>query len=248
MEIYRGDIELLDYVFYATVERGKVYETGAFIHNYALAYALGLVQGKTYVYARLVQAPRYVEELTPLNGRLYITPGQAVHVAHRLVQWNTLRESYAFPGKPPSLGYPDWGFARMLRPGCRFRFYVVVHARDRLPAAPALHDLLAGRSARVRLGKFPAKARLRLEPATSVAERSGPFVSEALLNWRDLEADPTVCDVLAASLPTRLLSRAHFADGAYVEARFGDDVVRLPKGMRFLARPPEVRGRRGKTA
>ncbi len=246
MEIYRGDIELLDYVFYATVERGKVYETGAFIHNYALAYALGLAQGETYLYARQVQQPHYVEELTPLNGRLYITPGQAVHVAHRLVQWNTLREAYAFPGKPPSLGYPDWGFARKLRPGSRFRCYVVIHARDALPAAPALHDLLAGRPARVRLGKFPAKARLRLEPATSVVKRAGPFVSEALLNWRDLEADPTACDVLAASLPTRLLSRAHFADGAYVEARFGEELVRMPQGMRFLARPPETKGRRGK--
>lgn len=248
MEIFRGDMELLDYVFYATVERGKVYETGAFIHNYALAYALGLVQSETYVSSRLVQAPHYVEELTPLNGRVYIAPGQAMHVAHRLVQWNTLREGYALPGKPPSLGYPDWGFARMLRPGCRFRFYVLVHAKGDLPAAPALHDLLAGRPTRVRLGKFPAKASLRLEPATAVAERSGPFVSEALLNWRDLEADPTVCDILAASLPTRLLSRAHFADGAYIEARFGDDLIRLPKGMRFLARPPEAKGkgRKGK--
>ena len=42
MDIYRGKLELLDYVFFATVERGKVYETGAFIHNYALAYALRL--------------------------------------------------------------------------------------------------------------------------------------------------------------------------------------------------------------
>ena len=247
MEIYRGDIELLDYVFYATVERGKVYETGSFIHNYALAYALGLVQGETYVYARLVQEPRYVEELTPLNGRLYLTPGQAERVAHRLVQWNTLRESYAFPGKPASLGYPDWGFASMLRPGCRFRFYVMIHNRGALPPAPALRDLVAGNAVRVRLGKFPAKARLRLEPATAVAERTGSFVSEALLNWRDLEADPVVCDILAASLPTRLLSRAHFAGGAYIEARFGDDFIRLPKGMQFLARPPEAKKRGGKS-
>ncbi len=246
MEIYRGDIELLDYVFYATVERGKVYETGAFIHNYALAYALGLAQSETYVYARLVQAPHYLEELTPLNGRIYITPGEAVRASHRLVQWNTLRETYAFPGKPPSLGYPDWGFARMLRPGSRFRFYILIHRLADLPDAPALHALLAGRPARVRLGKFPAKARLRLEAATRAVERTGPFVSEALLNWRDLEADPTVCDILAASLPTRLLSRAHFAAGASIEVAFGDDVIRLPQGMRFLARPPETRSRKGK--
>jgi hypothetical protein len=135
----------------------------------------------------------------------------------------------------------------MLRPGCRFRFYAMIHQRDDLPAAPALHDLLGGKVARVRLGKFPAKARLRLEAATSTVERAGPFVSDALLNWRDLEADSTVCDILAASLPTRLLTRAHFAEGLYYEAHFGEDVIRLPKGMRFLARPPETRGRRGKS-
>jgi len=229
------------------VERGKVYETGSFVHNYALAYALGLARGETYVYARLVQEPHYAEELTPLNGRLYFTPGQAERVAHRLVQWNTLRESYASSGKPASLGYPDWGFARMLRPGCRFRFYAMIHEKSVLTAAPALRDLVTGKAVRVRLGKFPAKARLRLEPAASVVERTGAFVSEALLNWRDLEADPVACDILAASLPTRLLSRAHFADGAYIEARFGDDVIRLPKGMRFLARPPETKSRKGKS-
>lgn len=236
MRIYRGEIELLDYVFYATVERGKVYETGSFIHNYALTYALGLVRSKTYVYARQVQEPHYTEELTPLNGHLYITPGQAIRVSHRLVQWNTLREAYAFPGKPPSLGYPDWGFARMLRPGSRFRFYALVLMPPPPAEAPALTDLLAGRPARVRLGKFPGKARLRLEPADQLVQHRGPFQCETLLNWRDLEADPMVCDVLAASLPTRLISRARFENGAYYEIRFGEERVQLPADMRYLAR------------
>lgn len=243
MEIYRGDIELLDYVFYATVERGKVYETGSFIHNYALTYALGLVHGETYVYARQVQEPHYLEELTPLNGRIYLTPGEAVRVSHRLVQWNTLREAYAFPGKPPSLGYPDWGFARMLRPGSRFRFYVLVSPSTASLDAPALADLLAGKSVRVRLGKFPAKARLRLERASQVSQHDGPFLSEVLLNWRDLEADPVFCDVLASSLPTRLISRARFDKGSHFEARFGDDPVLLPVDMRFLARAPQKIGK-----
>lgn len=247
MQIYRGAIELLDYVFYATVERGKVYETGAFIHNYALAYALGLVQAETYTYARLSQEPHYVEELTPLNGRLYLTPGSPQQIAHRLVQWNTIREGYAFPGKLPSVGYPDWGFARVLRPGCRFAFYLCVPKSAALPKVPALHDLVAGRTARVRLGKFPGKARLQLEAADKVVEREGPFHTDALLNWRDLEADPMVCDVLATSLPTRLLSRAHFEAESYYEARFGSEAVRLPARMRFLARPPVERKRRKKT-
>jgi CRISPR-associated protein Csc1 len=52
MDIYRGQLELLDYVFFATVERGKVYETGAFIHNYALAYALRLVSAPMVIWSK----------------------------------------------------------------------------------------------------------------------------------------------------------------------------------------------------
>lgn len=244
MEIYRGEVELLDYVFYATVERGKVYETGSFIHNYALAYALGLAQGDTYVYARQVQEPHYQEELAPLNGRIYLTPGQAVRVSHRLVQWNTLREAYAFPGKPPSLGYPDWGFARMLRPGSRFQFYLLLLTLPMDVAAPAVVDLLAGRQVRVRLGKFPAKARLTVQKADQVKAASGAFTSEPLLNWRDLEVDPVVCNVLASSLPTRLISKAQFESGTHYEACFGADTVHIPAEMRFLARAPQPASRK----
>ncbi len=240
MQIYRGTIELLDYVFYATTERGKIYETGAFIHNYALAYALGLAHGKTYTYAWLVQEPHYVEELRPLNGRLYLTPAAPRRVIHRLVQWNTLREGYAFPGKEPSVGYPDWGFARMLRPGCRFVFYLLLPNLSAPPEAPTLRDLVAGRAVRVRLGKFPGKTHLQLQRADKVIEKNGPFFVDTYLNWRDLEADAIVCDVVAASLPTRLISRAYFEEGPYYEAHFGDEVVQLPIGMRFLARLPET--------
>ncbi len=237
MHLYRGSIELLDYVFYATVERGKVYEIGAFIHNYALAYALGLARGETYTYTRLTQKPHYEEELTPLNGRLYLTPAAPQSVVNRLMQWNTLREGYAYPGKPQSIGYPDWGFARIFRPGSRFTFYLFLADLSAPPDAPALRDLLAGQTARVRLGKFPAKARLQLEPANQVIEKSGSFLANTFLNWRDLETDPQVCDVVATGLPTRLLARAQFADEPYYEAYFGPDVVRLPVRMRFLARP-----------
>jgi CRISPR-associated protein Csc1 len=245
MRIYRGTLELLDYVFYATVERGKVYETGAFIHNYALAYALGLVKGVPYTH--LHQQPHYREELAPLNEVVYLTPAAPVFVAHRLVQWNTIREGYVFPGKTPSLGYPDWGFARVIRPESTFAFYALVVDPTELPATPAFRGALEGQVARIRLGKFPSKARVRLEPATAMKMDEGEFIVHTLLNWRDLTVDPLVGDVLATSLPTRLLSNAHFDRGKYYEAHFGDDRVRLPAGMRFLARPPETRKRKKRT-
>ena len=124
MDIYRGRLELLDYVFFATMERGKVYETGAFIHNYALAYALRLASAP---YGHLIQEPHSEEELSPLNEQgLYVTPARPVNVGHRRIQFNTIAEGYGFAGKERSLGYPDWGFIRALRPECVFEFYVII--------------------------------------------------------------------------------------------------------------------------
>ncbi len=246
MQIYRVTAELLDYVFYATTERGKVYETGPFLHNYALTYALGLVQSETYVYTYRIQEPHYEEELTPLNGKVYLTPAAPLEVGYRLVQWNTLRESYGLPPKPQSVGYPDWGFARMLRPGSRFVFYLLVlvaSPRD-LPPSPALQDLLVGQLVRVRLGKFLAKVRLQAEAAAEVTQGRGDFAADLLLNWRDLEPDPVVCDVVTTGRPTRLIARARFADEPYYRARFANGEIHLPVRMRYLARPPESRRRK----
>lgn len=244
MDIYRGKLELLDYLFFATVERGKVYETGMFVHNYALTYALGLVQSESYTYSNLQQQPLYQDELTPLNGTVYLTPATPIkQVAHRLVQWNTLPEGYAFPGKPPSIGYPDWGFARVLRPQGEFRFYLILHEANILN--PRLDNLLVGQPVRVRLGKFNGKAKITLTKADKVIEKTGEFRSNTLLNWRDIAADPLVCDVITASLPTRLINHSHFVEGGFYEAEFDNGPICLPQEMQYLARPLLTKKKRG---
>jgi hypothetical protein len=116
---------------------------------------------------------------------------------------------------------------------------VIVHNPNALPDVPVLYNLLSGRPAWVRLGKFLAKARLQLEEAERVIQKEGPFSVDAYLNWRDLENDPLVCDVVATSLPTRLLAHAQFAPMPYYEAHFSNDVLCLPASMRFLARWPD---------
>ena len=241
MDVYRGKLELLDYVFYATVERGKIYETGAFVHNYALTYALRLAMAP---YSHAIQKPNYQEELRPLNDvGVYLTPAAPLQTSHRLVQWNTMQERYAIPGKERSIGYPDWGFARVLQPGCRFKFYILVE--DGMGLEPgnlsvAFADLLDDRTVRIRLGKFPGKVRVEVEAAEDVQKKSaGAFTSYALLNWRDLPAEPLICDVLAASLPTRLLQNARFENQKHVVATFGeDDCIALPFGMQYFMRMP----------
>lgn len=239
MHIYRGSIHLLDYIFYATVERGKMYETGAFIHNYALAYALQLVRSVPYTHQR--QVPRYAEDLRPLNGVIYITPGAPQTFAHRLVQWNTIRDAYAFPGKLPSLGYPDWGFARVLRPDSRFVFYVLLADREEAARFPALRELLNAQPVRIRLGKFMGKARVDLEEATEVKRETAEFTTTTMLNWRDLTLDPIACDIVASSLPTRLIKNVSFPSHTNYKVSIGKEIVYLPADMQFLTRLPSQR-------
>jgi len=251
MDVYRGRLDLLDYVFFATVERGKVYETGAFVHNYALAYALKLAAAP---YAHRQQKPNYTEELADLNQRgVYLTPARPIQILYRLMQWNTIREAYGFGAKPQSIGYPDWGFARVLRPGSAFEFYALIAEAKRIPDSPVFHDLLAGKVGYARLGKFPAKIRLHLTRAKRVERKEGRFTAGAgiqrsrevevqgtsplLFNWRDIESDPAVCDVYPATLPTRLIANPQFSAGEYYLVEFGkEDRVILPGQMRFLAR------------
>jgi CRISPR-associated protein Csc1 len=243
MEVYRGALQLLDYVFFATVERGKVYETGAFIHNYALAYAFRIASAP---YSHVIQDPHYEDELRPANERgVYITPARPLEVSHRRVQFNTITEGYGFGGKERSIGYPDWGFIRALGPGSRFELYVFVADLIALPEAPMFAAALNGLPAYIRLGKFSGKARVRLQKSEGVEERRGDFATNVLLNWRDLPVEPAFPgDIYTAALPTRLIANCRFADATYYLARFGEEEVRLPSSMRFLARPIERRKRR----
>lgn len=249
MQIFRGVLELLDYVFFATVERGKVYETGPFIHNYALAYALRLARSP---YSCLEQRPDYHGELSELNARgLYLTPAHPIRTSYRLSQWNTIREAYGFGKKPQSIGYPDWGFARVLGPGSSFEFYLLVARPEAWAELPSLRALGGTRVAYLRLGKFLGKARVRFSRAEAVVQRRGPYTATVvrerdaggeaatslLLNWRDLPAEPVACTIYPATLPTRLVADAQFLDGDHYVAQFGQGLqVVLPAGMRFLAR------------
>jgi hypothetical protein len=169
MHLYRCDLVLHDYLFFATTERGKVAETGPFVHNYALTYALG---------------------------------------------------------KPISAAYPDWGFAKCLRPAAHFCFYVLSRERKVFPRY-------------IRLGKFMAKAELWAEHARQLAPATGPCQADTLLAWDDLAVKPQVFDLRADALPTRLVNHAHFADVPHLRAHFPDGEVTLPLATGYMAAADE---------
>jgi CRISPR-associated protein Csc1 len=218
MQIYRCDLLLHDYLFFATTERGRVAETGPFLHNYALTYALGWA---TSPWHNEVQKPHYREELARV-GKRYVTPATLVRGSYVITQYNTMSESYAL-GKGRSIGYPDWGFIKCFRPGSTFRFYVLSAEEVLLP-----HYL--------RLGKFMAKAEVRPVLATDVKRHPTSFnqaevkrhrIIHPLLTWNDLPPSgrPVVYDILANALPSRLIEHAVFTgiEGPYLAATFADE-------------------------
>lgn len=227
MEIYRCDLTLHDYLFFATTERGKVAETGPFIHNYALTYALGWALSPWH---NEVQKPHYREELAQV-GRRYVTPARVVRGSTIVSQYNTMSESYGL-GKGRSIGYPDWGFVKCYRPGSIFRFYVVSAEVTRFPRY-------------LRLGKFMAKASLSVtvgqvkqqEQALNEQEMSHSRVEQLLLTWNDLPqtARPIIYDIIVNALPGRLIENALFSSvpGPYFIVTFGESVTQLPARMGY---------------
>lgn len=230
MQVYRCDLSLHDYLFFATTERGKVAETGPFLHNYALTYALGWA---TSPWHNEIQKPHYREELAQVRRR-YVTPATLIRGSYLVTQYNTMGESYAL-GKGRSIGYPDWGFIKCFRPNTRFRFYVLSAETIQFPRY-------------LRLGKFMAKAALVSTSATEVKQRSKSFdeqetkrqhVVHPLLTWNDLpiSARPMIFDIIANSLPSRLIEHAIFGntEGSFFAATFVDEqtIVQFPAQMGY---------------
>ena len=230
MELYRCDILLHDYLFFATTERGKVAETGPFIHNYALTYALGWAISP---WRNEEQKPHYREELAQV-GQRYVTPGKLVRGSYVVNQYNTMSESYHL-GKVQSIGYPDWGFSKCFRPGTAFRFYVLSAEEAQFPYF-------------LRLGKFMAKTVLSTTVARKIqqeaewskkqqATRNGG--AQPLLNLNDLpkSARPVIYDIIATALPSPLVDNPVFNGiaGPYLTATFADeeDPVQLPLQMGY---------------
>jgi len=100
--VYRCDLTLHDYLFFASTERGKVAETSPFVHNYALTYALGWASTLWY---NAQQKARYQDELRPIDFH-YITPARLIHGTSVVIQYNTLSERLRVD-KQRSIGYPD---------------------------------------------------------------------------------------------------------------------------------------------
>lgn len=158
--IRRCQIELHDSVYYATREIGRLYETEPVIHNYALCYALGLVDSDRYAtrvpeehsyrYFCPEQVPKYEEHLTPLNQQgIYITPARSLSHATVLNTWKYADNRYHVEMEKTQKNIPSFGRAKEIAPESKFEFFAISEKPLMLPKW-------------VRLGKWMSKPEVKI--------------------------------------------------------------------------------------
>jgi CRISPR-associated protein Csc1 len=229
MQILRCTITLHESVYYATRELGTLYETGQYLHNYALSYALfndGYLQVPYFCNS---YQPAYITDLARLAEQgIYVTPAAPLQVDFLLVTWkigqvNYYRRSEQFGGR----NYPaNIGRAKELAPESTFVCYVISAAALRLPRW-------------VRLGKWHGKALVEAEPL-DVHEHDGPFVAASPLNPLDVPPGVLQAFDIVSMPPSSLVINARGVGRYYAVA--GPERG-IPIGLRYNVPPPEAGGR-----
>lgn len=160
--IYRCQIELQDSLYFATRELGRLYETEPILHNYALTYALGLVNNDSYRYFCSEQIPQYQEHLTPLNQQgIYVTPAYPLSHATVLNTWKYADNRYHVEMQKTQKNIPSYGRTKEVTPESVFECYII--SEFSLQNHTTTQKWQWRLPKFIRLGKWMSKAELFLE-------------------------------------------------------------------------------------
>lgn len=217
MRLYLCRLTFHENLFYSTREVGRLYETGRYLHNYALTYALGLA---TAPYFQGQQVPRYADELAGLNEQgIYVTPARGVWVRYEMVTFKYADNAYHVKMVPGSRNVPSYGRAKEVATGSQFEFAVLARDGLRIPRW-------------VRMGLWRSKALVQcLGEAEAMATGREQQIASLPLNPLDVEADLQVYDLISMP-PSSLVDNAHLATD-WLEAEVAGRKVRLPEGMAY---------------
>lgn len=229
--IYRCILELHDSLYFATREIGRLYETEAVIHNYALAYILGFVDNPryhtvtpaedAYTYFCAEQVPKYKQHLTPLNEQgIYITPARTKRHTSVLNTWKYADNHYHVEMKPTSKNIPSFGRTKEIAPESQFECFVIA----RLPLCFPRW---------VRMGKWASKAELRVEKL-EVAQhyQAQEFIFSGVLNPLDTMAYNQVLSFDTINMPPVSLIQNVRLIGDYYSIQ-SDSRLKIPCNLHY---------------
>lgn len=228
--IYRCQLELHDSLYYATREIGRLYETEPVIHNYALCYALGLIDSEVYStrvaeehsyrYFCAEQVPKYEEHLTPLNTQgIYITPARSLSHSAMLNTWKYANNNYHVEMEKTQKNIPSFGRAKEIAPESKFEFFLVSQKSLTLPRW-------------IRLGKWMSKAAVEVTELSQSKPIEGEYIFPYLLNPLDVMFSHQVISYDVVNMPPVSLIRNVRLQGQFYQT----DRLIIPSGMQYRFR------------
>lgn len=227
--IYRCQIELHDSLYFATREIGRLYETEPIIHNYALCYALGLVDSEiysttvpeehSYRYFCPEQIPKYEQHLTPLNQQgIYVTPAKALSHSSTLNTWKYANNNYHVEMEKTQKNIPSFGRAKEIAPESKFEFFIISEKPLKLAKW-------------IRLGKWMSKAEIEIK-ATQEVKRSTAeqqFICPHPLNPLDVMFSHQVISYDVVNMPPVSLIQNVKINGQYYQF----ENLKIPACMQY---------------
>ena len=217
MKVLRCRLKLHDFVFYATREMGRLYESEKYLHNYALTYALGFVHSPYHI---IEQVPTYQEDLKKLNeAEIYVTPAKPLIEDFALHTFKFADISYHATMSKTTVNKPSYGKAKELAPESEFEFFVFAKEQTKLPRW-------------IRIGKWMSKCELKVDEPAKIQKREGDFIVTHPLNPLDLPQSIKAYDLISMP-PVSLIDNVH-ADGEFLICSFEKEKYSLPAGMKYF--------------
>ena len=213
-------LELHDYLFYASREMGRLYETEKYLHNYGLTYALGLAKSP---YTNLAQVPHYQEDLDGMNKQgVYVTPAHPLRYTFSFSTFKMANVNYYNFTPQVSSNQVVFGRSKELAPESSFEFFVLSEHETVLPRW-------------IRLGKWMTKARVEVKAQGMARVKQGTFRADGALNPLDLALLPENCNIVAMA-PASLVTNVS-CTGSYYEFDYDNGghrrTIRLPMEMSY---------------
>jgi CRISPR-associated protein Csc1 len=228
--IYHCTLELHDSLYFATREMGRLYETEPIVHNYALSYALGLIDNPRYgtnvteehEYRNFCaeQVPKYREHLEPLNQQgIYVTPAKATKHATTLNTWKYADNRFHVEMQPTERNIPSFGRTKEIAPESQFEFFII--SKQELHLAHWL-----------RLGKWASKAELKTQTFKPKRQSAKEFIVAHPLNPLDVMFTNQVISYDTINMPpVSLIRNVRMVGEHYTLEGFGN--LNLPANMQY---------------
>ncbi|MCL4266077.1 MAG: type I-D CRISPR-associated protein Cas5/Csc1 [Anaerolineae bacterium] len=212
-------LTLHDSLFYATREMGTLYETGRFLHNYALSYALFNQQLIRVPYFTDSYRPDYPKDLGKLNeAGVYVTPARPLETDYLLTTWKMAQVTYYRKSEPFGArgNFPEnFGRAKEIAPESTFEFFVISEKLAELPRW-------------IRMGKWASKILVEEISRVQATAREGAYISAIPVNPLDVQGELITFDVISMP-PISLINHAQ-VNGMFHEVKKD---FKIPAQMRY---------------